>query len=442
MLVENLSEITDYIIGFLLGVQENSARKLIGYTADKNIFHHYKIVIIPSRFFENEIYGSAKSMPSLPLPLWENTPVLFGEPKMNEINGTIILHADFVASTYFLISRYEEIIKRDERDDHGRFTGKKSLPFRAGFLQQAIVDEYGRILRNYLRKTGIEIKEPTENFKSIYLTHDVDQLAHYRNFRGMAGAVCRILKKPKKSILAIQSYFTGLQYDPWYTFPWLFNLARELKTTRPDINIEIIAFIKTGGGNLQPDKPLHDISNNDFSLLFELGKKNDVKIGLHPSYQAGIQPNLISDEKYILDKTIGMKSIYSRNHFLANREPEDMQALIDAGLTDDFTMGYADVAGFRLGTSRAVLWINPVTRQLTSLTLHPLTIMDTTLSNENYMKLSSDEAFVFCKKIIEQVKTHNGDLVLLWHNTSVEKNNGLYHRELYENVIDYLAIKS
>ena len=30
-----------------------------------------------------------------------------------------------------------------------------------------------------------------------------------------------------------------------------------------------------------------------------------------------------------------------------------------AGITDDFTIGYPDVAGFRLGTSRPVHWINP-----------------------------------------------------------------------------------
>ena len=33
--------------------------------------------------------------------------------------------------------------------------------------------------------------------------------------------------------------------------------------------------------------------------------------------------------------------------------------MIRAGITDDFTMGYADIAGFRLGTCRSVRWINP-----------------------------------------------------------------------------------
>ncbi len=42
------------------------------------------------------------------------------------------VHADIIASTYFLISRYEEMVRRGLRDEHGRFPGKESLPYRAG----------------------------------------------------------------------------------------------------------------------------------------------------------------------------------------------------------------------------------------------------------------------------------------------------------------------
>ena len=44
--------------------------------------------------------------------------------------------------------------------------------------------------------------------------------------------------------------------------------------------------------------------------------------------------------------------------------------------------------------------------------------------------------------MIDQVKKNNGDLTLLWHNTSVEKHNGLYHRDLYLWMINYLKIQA
>jgi hypothetical protein len=114
-----------------------------------------------------------------------------------------------------------------------------------------------------------------------------------------------------------------------------------------------------------------------------------------------------------------------------------MQRLAEAGYTDDFTMGFADEAGFRLQTCRAIRWINPQTMQLTNLTLHPLIIMDCTLSNDNYMHLTEDEAYFLCERLIDKVKLHRGDLCLLWHNTSI--NNRSYHRSLYPKIIEIIT---
>ena len=439
---KDLTKVTGYITRFLLGNENEGYAKHIGYTSDKEEFSSYKLVILPSVFFDQSIYGTIQSSPALPLSLWEDVPLLFGSPEIKKSDNTLILHADIIASTFFLISRYEEVIRRDERDQHGRFPGISSLPFRAGFLHRPVVDEYGKLLRKLLKETGIDIREPEEKFRKIYLTHDVDQLAHYRNFRGMGGAISRFFKNPYQALKAVQTFAGGIQNDPWFTFPWFFELAEELKTENSGVEIENIIFIKTGGGDLMTDKPLHDIRDKDFSRLFALCKQFGVKIGLHPSYQAGLEPDKIANEKKILDETIDQHTSYSRNHFLSNREPEDMQELIEVGFTDDFTMAYADRAGFRLGTCRAVKWINPLTLQLTNLTLHPLILMDSTLSDDRYMKLRTDEAFSFSKKMIDLVKKYNGDLVLLWHNTTVEKHNGQYHRDLYRWVINYLKMQT
>ncbi len=436
----NFQEIINYIIQFLLGEKNSGLSDFVGYTAEKESFSNYKIVIFPSRFFDENVYGSAESIPDIPLQNWEGIPLLFGTPKEERVGDTIVLYADIIASTFFLISRYEEMMNRNDRDEHGRFPGRKSLPFRGGFLQRPIVDEYGKALRKLLRENGIDVSEPSENIQRIYLTHDADQIAHYRNFRGMGGALIRFLKNPYQAFKAIQTYSSGVKNDPWFTFPWFFELADELKKEKPQAEIESIVFIKSGGGELMTDKPLHDIRDKDFSKLFQLCRENKVKIGLHPSYRAGENSSYIAEEKKILDESIGKNTVYTRNHFLRSKEPEDFQALIDAGLTDDFTMTYADIAGFRLGTCRAVRWIDPSKTELTSLMLHPTTMMDSTLSDERYMKLRTEDAFSFSKKMIDLVKKYNGELVLLWHNTSVEKGNLLYHRDLYQWIINYLKI--
>ena len=194
-----MNEIIEYIIKFLLGdnVSDDIVQK-IGYTDNEEEFGRYRLVIYSSGFFKPEMYGSIHSIPSLPLKIWDDTPLLYGEPEIKEVGNVRIIHADIIASTYFLISRYEEMVRRGCRDVHGRFYGKESLSYKAGFIDRPLVEEYGKLLRQQLRELGIDIPEPEKKIKKIFLTHDVDQLAHYRRFRGMMGAVARGIKSPKK----------------------------------------------------------------------------------------------------------------------------------------------------------------------------------------------------------------------------------------------------
>ena len=438
----NMTEIIQYIIRFLLGDQVSpDIISQIGYTSNSMEFNKYKLVIIPSPFFDKEIYGTEQSLPQLPLSIWEEVPILFGQPITEKISETQILHADLVASTYFLISRYEEMVRRESRDVHGRFPGKESMPYRAGFIDSPIVEEYGKILRMQLFNAGCEVPEPPKTIRKVYLTHDLDQLAHYRTIRGFFGGLLRGLRWPKEGNRAIKSFWGGLKYDPWYTFHWLFNLDNSAKRALSENRCENIIFIRGGGGLKKEDQPILLFHTPDFQVLKKLCRKKNIVFGLHASYEAGINPKRILDEKKNLDRISRKKTIYSRHHYLNAREPEDMEALIAAGITDDFTMGYADVAGFRLGTCRSVKWINPISQQLTSLTLHPLAVMDSSLSDKRYMFLNAHEAYEYCIRLINAVESWNGELVLLWHNTSVEDTPKSYHRKLYEDVIKYLKTK-
>ncbi|HRU63600.1 MAG TPA: polysaccharide deacetylase family protein [Paludibacteraceae bacterium] len=440
-----MQEVIEYIIRFLLGDESSTEiANLIGYTSDKEEFSHYKLVIYPSDFFQPEVYGTPQTLPVLPLKIWEDTPILFGQPKIEKIGQTRILYADIIASTYFLITRYEEMIRPECRDVHGRFPGKESISYRAGFIDRPLVDEYGKLLRKQLRELGIDVPEPSKKIKKIFLTHDVDQLAHYRRFRGMMGALWRGIKQPNKrpeAKRAIKTFFKGIRFDPWYTFPWLFKMDLSLIDILGKERCEIIVFIKAGGGKQREDKPHSNLVHPDYQNLIKYCKRKNITIGLHTSYKAGKYPELIAEEKKRLERNAKVKIYYNRNHFLRMCEPEDMETLIQAGITDDFTLTYADVAGFRIGTCRPVKWINPKNKELTSLTLHPMTIMDSTLSDKRYMNMSAYDAYEYCVQLINNIENYGGEFVLLWHNTMVEEKSQSYHRTLYQNIIDYLKTK-
>lgn len=437
-----MNDIILYIIEFLVGDHVSPLiKQQIGYTSDMNEYQKYKLVIYPSTFFDETIYGTADSLPKLPLQIWEETPILFGQPTSEMIGETLVIKSDLIASTYFLISRYEEIIRKEVRDEHGRFDGKESLPYRAGFIDSPLVEEYGKLLRDQLRTLNFDISEPPKQIKKVYLTHDLDQLAHFRNVRGFLGGILRGIRWPNEGNKAIRSFFGGLKYDPWYTFPWLFNIDNAAKRALGSERCESVVFIRAGGGLRKEDAPIMLFHTPDFQTFMKHCRKKNVIFGLHASYEAGITPSRIADEKKHLDKITKKKTIYNRHHYLNTREPEDMQALVEAGITDDFTIGYAGMAGFRLGTCRPVRWINPINRELTSLTLHPLTVMDGSLSDKRYMFLNAHEAYEYCVRLIDVVENWNGELVLLWHNTSVEDTPKSYHRKLYKDVIDHLKTK-
>ena len=437
-----MNDIITYIISFLMGEHiPSKILKLVGYTANPEEYAQFKLVIKPSGFFDEHVYGTEASLPKHPLQLWEEVPVLFGENLTETINGTVIIHADIIAGTYFLISRYEEMVRRNTRDAHNRFPGKESLPYKAGFIDRPIIEEWGVLMRAQFRETGIEINEPPQKISKVYLTHDVDQLAHYRNLRGMIGGFLRGIKRPKEGRMALKSYFGGLIFDPWYTFPYLYKLDNELRRLLGGERCEIITFLRSNSGKRKEDKPLVNLLHPDYKTLIRYTKRKKVSIGLHTSYEAGCNPELTAFEKTRLEKLAKTKVRYNRNHFLNNREPEDFEQLIAAGITDDFSMGYADMAGFRLGTCKPVFWINPVKKELTELRLHHLTIMDVSLSEKRYMFMNSHDALQYCISLIDSVEQYHGEISLLWHNNSVEKSVNSYHRELYKELLSFLHSK-
>ena len=437
-----MQKIIDYIIQFLIRDEHNAHH--VGYCNDKTQWSKYKVVIVPSNFFDDDIYGTQKSMPSLPLQEIEGIPLLFGTPKIEKFENTIICHADLIASTYFLISRYEEFINPNtNRDTHGRYIGKQSIPAKANFIHRPIIEEYGELLRKLLSPeifnqsdtsdksdTSAPISFPSipQKINHIYLTHDVDSITNYRRLRGLIGGILR-----RENLTTILKSLINIKNDPAYTFSWILRQDNLLPTATQ------IYFIKATRNATGFDRPAYNLTGKNFKYLIKeiLKSSPNTIFGLHASYKSGDTPDVIPDEQRLLQYAIENQQVTTtRHHYLRSLQPNDMESLIDAHITDDFTMGYADIAGFRLGTCRPVRFINPKTKRLTALTLHPLTMMDCSLTHEKYMGLNYKEALQYALNLIEQTKKHNGDLCLLWHNTIFTEKD---HKNLYSQLINLLT---
>ncbi len=377
-----MKEIIDYILTWLCYGDEEAAKR-VAYTADEKALEDHDVIIIPCGLLGKELV-----LPELKKPVVEQP-----------AKGKSIIRTDIVYATFFFTSRAEELINL-KRDEHGRFAARFSALSYKSRLQIPRLDEYARLV---LKQLDLPLPEP--GFGHIYLTHDIDAISQYRSLRGAIGGFKRGEAK------AVLASWRDIHNDPLYTFPWLLEQDKRVPKA------ESIYFVKRTQGKGY-DYPQYCLHGRDFKQLKHMLRHNNVYLGVHGSYYGEI-PKIQYSKMF-------------RAHYLRG-DIDWMQGLADAGYTDDFTMGFADSVGFRLQTSRAVRWINPKTMQLTSLTLHPLIIMDCTLSNENYMNLTEDEAYFLCERLIDKVRLHHGDLCLLWHNSSI--NDYTYHRSLYEKVI-------
>ena len=119
-----------------------------------------------------------------------------------------------------------------------------------------------------------------------------------------------------------------------------------------------------------------------------------------------------------------------------------VDAMEYSGIREDFTLGYADSIGFRVGTCHPYYFINPKTKRITNILIHPLQIMECSLYDEQYQNLEFNRAYENCISIINTVKQFGGELDLLFHNTSLIDNdyyNNYYGLKLYEAIINYLV---
>lgn len=427
----DMQPVINYLLRFLLGEGNEAFASAVSYGASENA----AVVIRPSHFFAPEIYLTPESIPQLPLPELEGVPVLYGEPRITEEQGQTILHADLIASAFFLLTRYEECVKREQRDPHGRFPVEQSLPMRAGFLQRPIVEEYAVLLRDLLRKQGVPVQEPPIGFSRIYLTHDVDCISTWHGvLPALRSTIKRVaLNLPEKAVPFAS--LCHLEADPIYTFPWLLELDGALAASLSAVPVEQIYFLVGAPRGALDDEYL---DSERFQKILHLLKSHGVTFGLHNSYQASRELTRTAAEKRRIESVVGTPITCNRCHVLASREPEDMRALADAGITDDFTMAYAGHIGFRLGTCRAVRWIDPVRRELTSLTLHPMTTMDCTL--DRYMGLpDAESALAAVTALLRTIHRYHGEVCLLWHNSAVPTNDTTYQRRLYPMVLNAVS---
>jgi hypothetical protein len=323
---------------------------------------------------------------------------------------------DLFAATFYLLSLYEEYLPSPP-DEHGRFDHRHSLLFRNGWLETPVIDRWAYQIKAALEKAGF----PTNDFQlrkyRAVDTCDIDHpyLYRYKGIIKNTAACLRDLSNWNLQAIGNRLSVLLLQQED----PYLEALHRILAVQSQSQNPSYL-FVLLG----KRSKHGHASAHTPKAYYRYLRTLSNPSIGLHPSYETlptDTSPDTgyqrLRDEKQQLEKIMQQPIHHSRQHFLRMQTPATFQALLQAGIREDFTLAFAKAPGFRSGTAIPHLFYDLRKETKTNLLLHPTVMMDSTLIF--HLKLTPEAALQRMKTLINACRQSGGDYLNLWHNSNL-----------------------
>lgn len=399
---------------YLLCHDEDEFRKLQG---PKITYHYHSL---PS---SSSLYIPASGFLDHTVA-WQGSPALGWKedlPLLFPTKEAAAIPFDIFSSIFFMLSRWEEY-PEGPRDALGRFAGKSSMAYRKGFIHRPVVQEWASFLENSLREHYPGWKKTIKAYR-FQPTFDVDQAWAYRYkspFLQLGGILRDALKADFKVLQLRRDVLAGKREDPFFTFA-------DIETWHRKTDTDPIFFFHLGDYGAF-DKNISYKTPIWRELIRRLDGAHQT--GLHPSWKAGSDPAQLAHEIERYAQITGKYPVISRQHYLRLNFPQTYRMLLDHGIETDYSMGYADVPGFRAGISIPFPWYDLEREQTTPLMIFPFAVMDVTL--KQYLKLKPADGLKVALALRERVKAQGGVFSTLWHNSSFSDIGGWRPwREIY-----------
>lgn len=339
------------------------------------------------------------------------------------------LEKDIFACTFHSLSRYEEHqIKK--RDEHGRFhfdflSEPKQKMISRPFIDQLIISE----LRKFEKKNSQPLLSKRTPLATC--TFDIDVAYAYKGrkaIRTIGSVVKNIVQQRADKNVERKKVMRGEIIDPFDTY----ELQKILLKKH---NVDSRYFFLIGQGS-KYDLGI-DASSEVFSQLVKSVAENST-IGIHPSYHSFYRPEEIQREKQRLESILGEKVTCSRQHYLKFDLPVTYRNLIEAGIRNDFSMGYSNGAFFRAGTSFPFFFFDLESNKASKLRIFPLQWMDSIFIYNSALNWNDAENRLF--EMIDQVIGVGGHFICNWHNNHLQNNEEFRPwRDLFQKMIEKLG---
>ncbi|OUT70778.1 MAG: hypothetical protein CBB76_05395 [Crocinitomicaceae bacterium TMED16] len=401
--VENVNDRLSYTFDFIFKERD------LNYTFTTSESEFEKSLEIKLNYSKKNIANTPSIIPSTMLfnNRIENYTLnrsLFNKEDCLSINGI----CDPVASIFYILTRYEEY-DSSFKDKHGRHIGKKSVLYRFGWQEKAMCDRWSEDVLSFLSAHTSFRFEKKKYRPQIIPTFDIDKAYAYKHkgiFRNVLGYFKDFYTQDKALVKERRMVLTGSKKDPFDNYDKIFDIQSR------GFDVKLFWMLGNYG---KYDKNISHKNRRHRRLI----RKMDTiaTIGIHPSYRSNSNEFNIHNEIERLQNIIKKHVRSSRQHYLMLFLPKTYQQLIEQEIEDDYSMGYADIIGFRAGTARSFHWFDLTTNKKTSLRIHPFCYMDGSLNE--YLQLSTNEAEDRIAQLYLEVQNYGGQFIFLWHNDTI-----------------------
>lgn len=327
---------------------------------------------------------------------WQGVPVIF-----ETTGGTIPF--DIFAASFYLITRYEEWLPHN-KDYLGRYNYQQSIAYQHGFLEQPLVNSW---VEKWVVQNNLPYAKPAFSFKPSY---DIDIAYSYKYhsiLRNIGGYFKDLLNANFSGITERVQVLAGIKKDPYDVYDWLNQLHEQYK-------LDPIYFFLVSAKRDAIHKNISPNSKGMGNLIQGIARK--YKVGLHPSVQKildGYEKKL-RNEKIIIEELSAKSVTQSRQHYIQLRFPDTYQALLQAGIKEDYSMGYPTISGFRASYTGAFNWFHLLNNEETSLKIFPFCYMDAT--QIFHERNTPEVAKIKMDYYYQQFQQYGGCFMPIFHN--------------------------
>ena len=318
---------------------------------------------------------------------------------------------DIFSAVFYMVSRYEEYLTFSP-DEFGRFKASDSLAFQYKFLQKPVVNIWINIFKELLLKKFPSLKIKSQTFDAIF-TYDIDVAYKFkgRSLGRVIGASLKDLATFRfRNIIHRKMVLLKFKKDPW-------DVYDDLREKISKNNLQSIFFFLLAD-KTEYDRNLGYKSSSMKSLIKGIDAYS--KVGIHPSFYSSDFPEKVSVEKKRLESMTGQKILKSRQHFLRFRLSDTYNSLLEAGITEDYSMAFPEAPGFRAGTCKPFYFYDLKNEEVTDLKIFPVTCMDATFVY--YLKQSPEKSLMEILNLLKEIKKVNGVFIPIFHNDHLSDN--------------------